>query len=220
MLLSRKEPFGGVKEFLERNENSGIAEDRCLLYGINKVVLNWKASCLVNYSAEVKKMRTRNDDFKMIGGVFFHVVVFITLVFILAGCVGVKSPTLVLDRELDYAFTGYQVLPDHRYYITGGYVAPRAILAIHTDYQLDNGSHLWVEVPAVDSSQIQLWMDNYHKYAKPGTGTLFMAAYIVNPDRKRVGAWYSRQRETRVDFLENNRIKVYPPDMERYIFNK
>lgn len=165
-------------------------------------------------------MRTCNDGFKRIGGGFFYVYVFITLLFTVAGCGGLNSPTLVLDRELDYTFTSYQVLPDHRYYITGGYAAPRAILAINNDYQLDNGSKLWVEVPAVDSAQIQLWMGNYHKYAKPGTGTLFMAAHIVNPDRKRVGAWFSRQRETRVDFLDNNRLKVYPPDMGRYIFTR
>ena len=165
-------------------------------------------------------MRTRDDGFKRIGGSFLLVVFLIALLNTVAGCAGINSPTLVLDRELDYTFSRYQVLPDHRYYITGGYAAPRAILAIHTDYQLDNGSHLWVEVPSVDSAQIELWMDNFHKYAKPGTGTLYMAAYIVKPDRKRVGAWYSRQRETRVDFLDNNRIKVYPPDMERYIFNR
>jgi hypothetical protein len=174
----------------------------------------------VTLPLEVKKMRTSEDGFKRIGGGFFLVVFLIALLISVAGCGGLHSPTLVLNRELDYTFTSYQVLPDHRYYITGGYAAPAVILAIHNEYQLDNGSKLWVEVPAVDSAQLQLWMGNFHKYAKPGTGTLFMAAYIVNPDRKRVGAWYSRQRETRVDFLEKNRIKVYPPNRNRSLFNR
>ena len=165
-------------------------------------------------------MRTRNDGFKRLGDCFFYVVAFIVLLFTVTACARLDSPTLVLDRELDYTFTGYQVLPDHRYYITGGYAAPAAILAIHTDYQLRNDAGLWVEVPAVDSAQMQLWMGNYHRYAKPGTGTQFMAAYVVNTEKERVGAWYSRQRETRVDFLENNEIIVYPPDKGSYLFDR
>jgi hypothetical protein len=173
-----------------------------------------------NYSSEVKKMRTHNDFLKRIGEGVMGVLIFIALLFTVNACSGITSPALVLDSELDYTFTGHEVLPDHRYYITGGYAAPEAIIAIHNDYQLDNGSKLWVEAPEVDSAQLQLWMGNYHKYARPGTGTLFMAAYIVNPDRNRVGAWYSRQRETRVDFLENNRVKVYPPVRDRYFYDK
>jgi hypothetical protein len=123
---------------------------------------------------------------------------------------------LALDRELDNTFTSFQVLPDHQYYVTGSYAAPAAILAIHKDYQLDNDSNLWVPVPDADSDQMRIWIGNLDKYGGINfwKGSEFMAAYILNPDNKRVGAWYSGQRYTRLEFFEDNRIKVHPPDLK------
>lgn len=132
-----------------------------------------------------------------------------------AGCVaGGNYGTMKFDRELDNRFTAYQVLPDHNYYITGGYGAPAAILAIHEDYQLDNSANLWVGVADVSSAQMQTWIDNLSPDVNFWEEKHFMASYILDPDGKRVGAWYSGRRTTTVLFLEDNRIKVYPPDMK------
>ncbi|MBW2466334.1 MAG: hypothetical protein JRF02_03455, partial [Deltaproteobacteria bacterium] len=73
----------------------------------------------------------------------------------LAGCAGGNYGTLTWDRELDNKFERYEVLPDHSYYITGGYGAPAAILAIRNDYQLLNTAELWVPVPDVDSEYME-----------------------------------------------------------------
>ena len=148
---------------------------------------------------------------------FFHAVVLLLLLTMAVGCAGGKNQgKLVLDRELDNTFTSYQVLPDHEYYITGSYASPSAILAIHKAYRLDNESNLWVPVPDADSDQMRIWIGNLDKYGgiKFWSGPEFMAAYILGPDNKRVGAWYSGQRYTRLEFFEENRIKVSPPDLK------
>lgn len=147
----------------------------------------------------------------------FHAVVLFCLLVITVGCGGGKNQgTLVLDRELDNTFTSYQVLPDHKYYITGSYTSPSAILAIHNDYQLDNEANMWIPVPKVDSAQMEIWIGNLDKYGgiKFWSGPEFLAAYILGPDNNKIGAWYSGQRYTRLDFFENNRVKVYPPNLK------
>ncbi len=138
----------------------------------------------------------------------------ILALFLLAGCVGGNYGTLKWDRELDNTFASYQVLPDHNYYITGGYSAPAAILAIHNDYQLVNNANLWVPVPDVSSTYMQKWIDNLSPDINFWEKNQFLASYILDSNGKRVGAWYSGQRNTAVMFLEDNRIKVYPPDMK------
>ncbi len=145
---------------------------------------------------------------------FFQGITFFLLLVLAAGCGGKNSGNLVLDRELDKTFTDYQVLPDHRYYVTGGYEAPAAILAIHNDYQLDNEANLWVPVPDVDGEQMRRWVDNLAPEVGFWSGPEFMAHSILDPEQKRVGAWYSGQRFTRIQFSEGNMIRVYPPDLK------
>ncbi|MEK6197659.1 MAG: hypothetical protein N2B58_05740 [Desulfobacterales bacterium] len=40
-----------------------------------------------------------------------------------------------------------------------------------------------------------------------------MAYYILDPEGKQVGFWYSIQNYTVVKFLEENKIEVYTPDL-------
>jgi len=75
----------------------------------------------------------------------------ILTLFLLIGCAtGGNYGKLERNRDLDNMFLNYEVLPDHRYYTTGGYDAPDAILAIHRDYELDNSENLWRAIPNVD----------------------------------------------------------------------
>ena len=131
-----------------------------------------------------------------------------------SGCVtGANSGKLEGSRDLNIMFLKYEVLPDHRYYTSGGYDAPDAILAIHTDYALDNSDNLWVPIPNVDSGQMRKWIDTIAPEQNYRFGG-YSAAYILNPDGKRVGAWYSIQNITSVKFPEANKIFVYTPDVD------
>jgi hypothetical protein len=135
---------------------------------------------------------------------------FLTL-FLIAGCAGGNYGKLDRDRDLDNMFLNYEVLPDHRYYITGGYDWPSAILAIHKDYELENSGNLWVGVPNVNSAQMRKWIENIAPDANYRYSDRYFAAYILDTTGKRVGAWFAIENQTTVKFLEGNKIQVYPP---------
>ena len=136
---------------------------------------------------------------------------FLTFI-LLTGCVtGGNNGTLRRNRDLDNMFLRYEVLPDHRYYTTGSFDAPDAILAIHTDYELDNSGNLWRLIPNVDSGQMRIWIDTIAPEQNYRYSNGYFAAYILDPNEKRVGAWYAIDPQTTVKFLEGNKIQVYPP---------
>ena len=137
----------------------------------------------------------------------------ILALFLLAGCAtGGNYGKLERNRDLDNMFLRYEVLPDHRYYSTGGFDAPAAILAVHTDYELDNSGNLWRGVPNVDSGQMRIWIDTIAPEQNYRYSNGYFAAYILDPTGKRVGAWYSIEPQTTVKFLEGNKIQVWTPN--------
>ena len=139
--------------------------------------------------------------------------VFLTLV----GCAGGNYGTLDRDRDLDNMYLNHEVLPDHRYYTTGGYDAPNAILAIHRDYELDNPGNLWISIPNVDSTQMRKWIDFLAPEQEYRYSNAYFASYILDPNGKRVGVWYSYDNFATVKFLEGNKIQVYTPELNQDI---
>ena len=139
--------------------------------------------------------------------------VFLSL-FLIIGCAGGNFGKLNRNRDLDNMFLNYEVLPDHRYYITGGYAAPNAIMAIHRDYELDNSGDIWVGVPNVDSFQMRKWIDTIAPEQDYRYSNAYFAAYILDTDGKKIGAWYSIDPHATVQFLEGNKILVYTPTPE------
>lgn len=138
--------------------------------------------------------------------------------FLLGGCAAGNYGKLDRDRDLDNMFLNYEILPDHSYFITGGYDRPKAILAIHKDYELENSRNLWIGVPNVDYAQMRKWIDSIDPNQNYRYTGRYFAAYILNPDGKRVGAWFAIENQTTVKFLEGNMIQVYPP-VEKPEFN-
>ena len=159
-------------------------------------------------------MKTLNYHDKGIRNGVFSILGAGLLLVMLAGCAAGNHGKMVWDRELNNTFENYQVLPDHLYYVTGGYNAPAAILAIQKDFQLDNEAGLWVPVPDVSPDHIKRWVDNLSRNFDFWKDVQFSASYILDPEGNRVGAWYSGKRTTTVKFLGDNRIKVFPPDMK------
>ena len=132
--------------------------------------------------------------------------------FFFSGCAGTGNyGTLRLDRELDKMFLSYQVLPDYNYYASGGYDKPNAILGVHKDYLMVT-DFFWRSIPNVNSAQIQKWIRTIAPEDR-GPGHNYSAAYILDPEGKQVGIWYSIENSTVVKFLEENKIEVYAPDL-------
>jgi hypothetical protein len=159
-------------------------------------------------------MKTLNYSGQRLRQYLFSVTGTVLMLIMLAGCASGNYGSLTWDRELDNMFESYQVLPEHHYYITGGYGAPAAILAIHENFQLDNEANLWVPVPDVSPNQMKKWVDNLAPEINFWDKSHFFAFYILDPDGNRVGAWYSGQKNTTVNFLDDNRIRVFPPDLK------
>ena len=147
--------------------------------------------------------------------IFFHrklllAAVIITLVF--SGCVSTGDRGILRrDRELGQMFMSYQVMPDHNYYTSGGYDKPNAILGIHKDYEMITEAN-WRMIPNVSSAQIEKWIRTIDPDdRRPGSN--YFAYYILDPEEKRVGFWYSIQKHTVIKFLKGNKIEVYPPEL-------
>jgi hypothetical protein len=137
------------------------------------------------------------------------VVVIIAVLIMISGCAGSGSHgTMKRDQALNQQFLSFQVLPDYTYYFSGGYDKPEAILGIHKDYQLVPG--LW-QTAQISSAQLEKWISTISPadYKRGG----YFAAYILDPDGKRAGIWYSIQNSTTVKFPGENRIEVYTPDL-------
>ena len=132
--------------------------------------------------------------------------------FLVIGCAtGGNYGKLERNRDLDNMFLKYEVLPDHRYYTTGGFDKPDAILAVNTDYELDNSGNLWRGIPNVDNAQMKKWIDTIAPEQDYRYSNAYFAAYILDPAGKRVGAWYAIEPQTTVKFSEGNKIQVYTP---------
>lgn len=127
------------------------------------------------------------------------------VLFVLA-CSSGQYGHLRRDAEARRIFDEHIVLPDHHYYYSGSDSKPRAIIAIHNDYQLQ--SELWKPVEATPE-QLKTWLGNI----SPSLGRSInnYASVIVDPSGKTVGLWYSRFDRTTVQFKENNIVAVYPP---------
>ena len=143
---------------------------------------------------------------------FQKLLLLITIISLLfSGCAGTKNyGTIRFDRELGQMFLSYQVLPDYNYYTSGGYDKPNAILGVHKDYQMV--TDFWVSIPNVNSAQIEKWIRTIDP-EDIGPGHQYFAYYILDPEGKQVGFWYSIQNHTVVKFLEENKVEVYPPDL-------
>lgn len=129
---------------------------------------------------------------------------------LLAGCatIGTKG-TMQRSQELNQKFLNYEVLLDYNYYYSGGHDRPNAILGIHKDYQLV--SPLWKTIQ-LNSAQLEKWIETIAPEDYRGQSG-YVAAYILDPNGKKVGIWYSIRDTTPVKFLERNKIKVYSPDL-------
>ena len=133
--------------------------------------------------------------------------------FVLAGCAtGGNFGKTERNRDLDNMFLNYEVLPDHRYYTSGGFDAPDAILAIHRDYELDNTKTYWRLIPNVDYDQMRIWIDTIAPEQDYRYSNAYFAAYILDPEGEKIGAWYSVDPHATVKFLEGNRVLVYTPN--------
>ena len=123
----------------------------------------------------------------------------------LSGCLGTYGK-LHWDPQVTIAFQSYEVQKDFKYYYYGVGNRTFAIAGISPDYVME--SRMWREVqqePEAFKNLIsRAWENSYYKPYDP------RGAYILSPEGKQVGVWYSSLRFVTVKFGENNRIILIP----------
>lgn len=129
---------------------------------------------------------------------------------VISGCAGGDFGRLQRNYELTRQFETYQVAPDYRYYYTGSARKPLAILGLQRDLELI--TDYWHEI-AMTPEQLRNFIENLAPWEFRRRG--YFGYYIVNPDGRRLGVWYSLQDHTVVRTgPADNTIEVYRPDMD------
>lgn len=123
-----------------------------------------------------------------------------------AGCLA-NYGTMEPSRDINKLFESYQVMPDYRYYYTGGQNNPKVIMGIRKDYTLKTSS--WIPMDPLTSDILKKRID-----AMTNLGTAGWAVdgwMIYSPAGEKVGLWYSRLGHTTVKFGENKEVLVSQP---------
>lgn len=112
------------------------------------------------------------------------------------------------NAEVSRAFQAYQVEPDYKYYYYGRSNMPYAIVGIDRTYHMR--SRVWREVDH-DTEEFRkmifwTWDDIRYSYQRNFT----QGAYILDPEGKRVGIWYSGLWWAAIRFDDDRRIVVMP----------
>ena len=116
---------------------------------------------------------------------------------------GILKPNL----DVNNLFISHKILPDHKYYYSGPDDVPKAIIGIDNNYTLD--SKMWKPVD-LTPEKLKKWCRNmFSDNDQPATN---WGADILDPNGKKVGIWFSRQKRTSVNMLDNNRVQVYTPN--------
>ena len=135
----------------------------------------------------------------------FYSLALVMVVLIFAGCSTPVSGRLQNSPEVTEQFKSSQILPNHKYYVSGFQRIPYAIIAIDNNYELR--IRYWKPLDIDSAALNQLVYRMEHVYSLNPRG-----AWILDQDGSRVGAWYSSQFHTKVKRDKEGRIVVATPD--------
>ena len=130
---------------------------------------------------------------------------------VLTGCAttGTKTTGIITSREATDIWHSYTVYPNYNYYYVGSDSQPRFIIGIDNKYRLTSKN--WKPVD-LTPEMLEKWINYYRP--RVGYDLKVYGSFILDPDGKRVGLWYSMRtwRVTgTVTFGENNQISVTRP---------
>jgi hypothetical protein len=129
----------------------------------------------------------------------------------LIGCATVpdRASGIRTSQAATDIWNSYQILPNYKYYYTGGDAQPNYIIGIDDRYQLT--SKLWKPVDLTPAM-----LKNWLNYIQPRVGydPSLYGADITDLNGKRVGLWYSVHDWRRLGTAsvnENNQVSVTRP---------
>ncbi|MCL7487167.1 MAG: hypothetical protein M8357_03190 [Desulfobulbaceae bacterium] len=133
--------------------------------------------------------------------------IIILFCFLASGCaISSNQGRMVRSGEVDQLIESAAVLPDHTYYYTGPGAEPDAIVALDNRFTLQ--SKYWVRVDDV-AEQLKRWdllLDNDTRMRN-----IYEGFWIMTPDGRRAGIWYSQYDQGFVRFPDESTIILYTP---------
>ena len=146
-----------------------------------------------------------------------YLVALLLLSFLAGGCATKAEKQtwgkIVQAGEATQLVESATVLPDHTYYFTGPEAAPDAIIAIDNRFTLQ--SKYWIKIDDV-AEKLNDWnryIDNAHSFESSTVRLMlrYGGFWIMTPDSKQAGLWYSRHDNTVVQFPDPSTIIIYAP---------
>lgn len=133
----------------------------------------------------------------------------VLIVLFVTGCAASGKPRLLQrSMEVNKIVEGGTVLPDHKYYYAGPQDKPDTIIGIHKDYEFQKSIH-WNEVDLTEK-QLRDW--NIVISNDTRVFLTYNGSYILTPDGKRAGIFYSKYDFTSIKYPAPNQIVIFVPD--------
>ncbi|MFC1798345.1 hypothetical protein ACFLZL_00870 [Thermodesulfobacteriota bacterium] len=129
--------------------------------------------------------------------------VLIIMVSMLIGCKTANYGKFKISTEVDKIFKSGQVLSDHNYYFTGSNVRPTAVMGINKNYTLDD--KFWDKANDIQKN-LKFWVEWINSKLEAS------GYYILAPDGKQIGIYYSNRDTGFVRIGENNQVIIALPD--------
>jgi len=127
------------------------------------------------------------------------------------GCLANYGRNMLSD-EVNNVFESFQVLPDHTYYYSGSDASPDAIIGIHKRYELDSAD-VWTKVDLANK-QLKYWVETMAMASLKGYPAFPDGYYILDPDEKPIGVYYTPWDPGPVRMEGENRVTVYLPSVK------
>lgn len=120
---------------------------------------------------------------------------------VIAACSG-NYGRLQYGNEIGHAFQNFEMIAGNKYYFSGRRNLPSAIVGIDPAFEFS--SKFWT---AIEPDEFQTMV----RRLSPPVYGLLNGAYLITPDGRRAGVWYSWVNTAAVRF-EGNRIIISFPD--------
>jgi hypothetical protein len=126
----------------------------------------------------------------------------------LTGCIvsSTRLGTIRPSREVEQSFGALEVVPGCKYYYTGSYTNPEAIIGINNEYNLK--SRYWTGVE-ISSAHIRTWVEGIAE--SKGLAMSLYGGKIFAPNGNQIGIWYSPYDLARVEMLDETTVRIHQP---------
>lgn len=123
----------------------------------------------------------------------------------LFGCKTANYGRFKSSLEVEKIFKSGQVLSGHQYYYSGSNTNPDAVMGIHQNYALDD--EFWNKAGDIQK-ELKSWVEQIN------INLMASGYYIMTPDGKKIGVYYSPWSTGPVKMGDNNQVIIHLPDKE------